>query len=80
MLQILMAVFGIIALVKGEFKITRKRKVRGSMGRVAGVIMLVGAAAPLFIVDGLAIMFLAFIVAIVLGLATSVPIADTPAQ
>ncbi len=74
MIQILLAIFGVIALIKGEFKITGKRKVRGSIGRVIGVIMLAGAAAPLFVVEGVALMFAALIAAIAIGLATSEPI------
>jgi hypothetical protein len=74
MIQILLAIFGIIALIKGEFKITGKRKVRGSTGRVLGLIMLAGAAAPLVVVEGVALMYIALIAAIVIGLVTSEPV------
>ena len=75
MIQILLAIFGVIALVKGEFKITGKRKVRGSIGRTIGVIMLIGAAAPLLGMAGAIFMFVALIAAIVIGLTASEPIA-----
>jgi len=39
MFQILLFVFGVAALIKGEFKITGKRKVSGSLGRVLGVLI-----------------------------------------
>ena len=71
MIQILLAIFGIIALIKGEFKITGKRKVRSSAGRALGAVMLIGAAAPLVVPGGTTIMFVALILAIGIGLAAS---------
>jgi hypothetical protein len=41
LLVILLAIFGVIALAKGEFKITNRRRVSGDVGRILGVIMLV---------------------------------------
>ena len=76
MIQIVMAILGIVALVKGNMKITRNRQVSGNGGRMLGVVLLLGAAAPLvFAGAGLLIMLVAFVVAIVIGLATSEPIA-----
>jgi hypothetical protein len=49
-ISILLAVFGLFALIKGEFSLTRTRKVQGSIGRGLGVFMLIGAALP-FILD-----------------------------
>ena len=46
-LSILMIVFGVFALVKGEFKILANRKVRGSTSRALGILLLIGAAAAL---------------------------------
>jgi hypothetical protein len=70
--QILLAVFGIIALAKGEFKITGKRKVSGTVGRVLGVLMLIGAALPLVIgQSGVFIMLGTLILVIIIGLSTS---------
>ncbi|MFC1975894.1 hypothetical protein ACFLXQ_05810 [Chloroflexota bacterium] len=67
-----MLVFGIIALVKGEFKITRSRKVKGDVGRALGVVMLIGAGAPLFAGEyGGAIQIVILIIVIIIGLATS---------
>ena len=42
------AVFGILGLVKGEFKITNRRKVKGSIGRILGGLLLIGAFVPFF--------------------------------
>ena len=78
MIQIVMAVFGLIALVKGNLKISRNRQVSGMGGRVLGIVCLVGAASPFIVPDlGLAIMLGALVIAIVIGLATSEPIVKT---
>ena len=45
LLSIVILIFGVVALAKGEFKITAKRKVKGSIGRILGVVLLVGAGA-----------------------------------
>ncbi|MEM6285082.1 MAG: hypothetical protein AAF787_23015 [Chloroflexota bacterium] len=80
--QLIMIVFGIIALTKGSFRVIGKRRVTGQVGRIAGAILLVGGLAgflPIFVDDGgvgTFICFSAFLVAIVLGLAT----AKTPEQ
>lgn len=64
LLPLLLLVFGVIALVKGEFNVTKKRRVSKSGGRALGVVMILGA----FIFP-----FAALIIAIVVGLALSEP-------
>ena len=71
LLTILMFVFGIVALAKGEFKITGGRKVRGSTGRILGVVLLLGAGALVIPDYGALIQLVLLIVVIVIGLATS---------
>lgn len=70
-LQILLLVFGIAALAKGEFKITGGRKVKGSIGRALGVLMLIGAGLPLLTEYGGAIAIGILILIIIIGLVTS---------
>ncbi len=71
-LIILLLVFGIIALVKGEFKITGSRKVKGDIGRALGVVMLIGAGLPFFAGEyGAVIQVVLLIIVIIVGLATS---------
>ena len=70
------AVFGILGLVKGEFKISRHRKVKGSIGRVLGGLLLLGAVVPFFMPEELVlyaaiIRYGLLVVVIVIGLATS---------
>lgn len=72
--QIVLFIFGLLALIKGEFRITRKRKVRGSTGKTLGIIMLVGAVLPLFIPSsevGVAIIFGTLILVIIIGLTSA---------
>ena len=70
------AVFGILGIVKGEFKITSNRKVKGSIGRILGGLLLIAAAAPIFFPEDF-LLFAAIIrygllvVVIVIGLVTS---------
>jgi uncharacterized transporter YbjL len=78
LLAILMAIFGIIALAKGEFKITGGRKVKGSTGRTLGVVLLLGAAAVLIPDYGGLIQLGLLVLVIVIGLATSEKIVRTP--
>lgn len=67
MLQLFMIIFGAIAVVKGEFNLTRNRRVMNPHGRIAGVIMLVtGLAGGLMAIVGL-------VGAIVYGLANTNP-------
>ncbi|MGB2964115.1 MAG: hypothetical protein WBB69_09015 [Anaerolineales bacterium] len=79
------AVFGILGLVKGEFKITRNRKVKGSIGRVLGGLLLIAAAVPLFTpVDyslyGALIRWGLLVVVIVIGLTTSEKIGESEGE
>ena len=68
----IMGIFGIVALVKGEFKITGKRKVSGTMGRILGILLLVGAGAGLLFGEyGALVQIGAFILVIIIGLITS---------
>ncbi len=62
MLQILLIVFGLIALSKGSLKITNSRYVKDTTGRILGVILLLGA---------FTMPFIALIVVIAVGLMTS---------
>jgi hypothetical protein len=50
-MDILLFIFGIIALTKGEFKITSNRKVSGPTGRKLGMLMLAGALLPLLLIN-----------------------------
>ena len=80
LLLIVMVVFGIIALTKGEFKITAKKKVTGAMGRNLGIVLLLGSLGA-FIPDfGLVIQVGALILVIIIGLASAVPIEDQQKQ
>jgi hypothetical protein len=78
LLIILMVIFGIIALAKGEFKITNGRKVKGSTGRILGGVLLVGAAAGLIPNSGGGLAFLVLIVVVIVGLATAEKIEKLP--
>ncbi len=75
LLVIVLAILGILAITKGEFQITKTRRVSGNNSRILGVIMLVGAVLNLFI-GGAGL--IAFIVAIVVGLATAETINTAP--
>ena len=69
---LLMLVFGVIALAKGEFKITGKRMVKGSISRTLGVFLIIGAGIPLLIADyGAVIQLVLLVVVVVVGLVTS---------
>ena len=72
-LQILLLVFGIAALAKGEFKITGGRKVKGSISRTLGVLMLIGVGLSFLIGReyGTVIVLGTLILTIIIGLATS---------
>lgn len=78
-LAILMLVFGIIGLAKGEFKITGGRMVKGSTGRTLGAVLIVGAAAAFLPDYGGLIQIVILILVIVIGLATSEKIEKAPA-
>lgn len=49
LLVILLAAFGVIALTKKEFSLTRNRKVSGQASQTIGIILLVGAALAFFV-------------------------------
>lgn len=68
---IVMLVFGIIALSKGEFKVTNKRKVKGIAGRTLGTVLLFGAALSLIPFLGGFIQLIVLIIVIAVGLYNS---------
>lgn len=70
MLQVLMLIFGVIGIAKGEFKITRNRKVYDPNGRMLGGLLVAGAVGSFFIP---ALLFVAFVAVIVIGLVVSKP-------
>lgn len=72
------AVFGIIALAKGEFKITGSRKVRGSVSRVLGVLLLIAAGLPYITEYGVWVRWGLLVVVIIIGLVTSEKIEQSP--
>jgi len=80
LLLILMVIFGIAALSKGEFKITAKKKVTGSVGRSLGIVLLLGSLGTFVPYIGLVIQLGALILVIIVGLYSSVPIEDQPKQ
>ena len=75
---ILLLVFGILALVKGEFKITAKRKVKGSTSRILGVLLLVDAALSVLGGNWATIALLLFIAIVIAGIATAEKIEEAP--
>ncbi len=78
-LYILLFLFGIVALIKGEFKITNGRKVRGGLGRLLGVLMLIGSFLPLLTEYGAIVAVGVLFFTIVIGLVTSESITvETP--
>lgn len=67
-----MVIFGLLALAKGEFKITAGRKVSGTIGRILGVLLLVGAGAGFFFGEsGGLVQTISFIIVVVVGLISS---------
>jgi hypothetical protein len=79
MIDLLLLVFGLIALVKGEFKITQNRRVKD--GRGLGCLMLFGAAIS-FLTGGQGwlIVLGVLVLAIIVGLAVSEEIVETKAH
>jgi uncharacterized membrane protein HdeD (DUF308 family) len=69
LLYLLMVVFGITALIKGEFKITNKRKVTRSKATLLGILLILGAVLGFFVYGYAGIFTL--ILVIIIGLATS---------
>ena len=78
LLLILMVVFGIVALTKGEFKITANKKVSGSVVRTLGILLLLGSLGAFIPYIGLFIQLGALILVIGIGLYSSVPIENQP--
>lgn len=78
LLTIVMLIFAIIALAKGEFKITGRRRVRGSTGRALGVVLLLGAGAMFIPEWGGLIQLVLLVAVIVIGLFTSEKIEQAP--
>jgi hypothetical protein len=78
LLAAVMAVFGIIGITKGEFKITRNRRVRRSIGQPLGVLLLVGALLSFLLGGILGIGVL--IIVIIIGLAKSEPVDQSPSE
>jgi hypothetical protein len=76
LLAVLMLIFGIFALAKGEFKITNKKKVKGSTGRILGAVLIVGALGGFIPGMGAFIQIGTLLIVIVAGLATSEKIED----
>lgn len=73
---LLFVVFGLLGLIKGEFKITGNRMVKGSVGRVLGVLLLLAGGIPLLIPREYSLLALivrwgTLLLVIVIGLATS---------
>jgi uncharacterized membrane protein HdeD (DUF308 family) len=77
-MTILVLVFGLIALSKGEFKITNRRKVKGSMAQTLGILLLVDAAVIFIPGYGHTIQFFLLILIIALGLPKSEKIEQVP--
>lgn len=76
MLDALLILFGLFALVKGEFQLTHDRKVRGDVSRKLGAFMLSSAGLSFivaFYIPGLStwILLAALVITIVIGLSTT---------
>lgn len=81
MLQLLMIIFGVTALKKGEFKITNSRKVYEPHGRILGAILLFGGISGcgstvdiLPIIPFSLIFIIAFFVTLIMGLVVAKPL------
>ena len=71
MYTILLLVFGVLALVKGEFKITARRKVKGSTSQMLGILLLMGAGLSILGGNLAIISLVLFITVVVVGIATA---------
>ncbi len=71
MFTILLLVFGVLALVKGEFKITARRKVKGSTSQMLGILLLMGAGLSILGGNLSIISLVLFITVVVVGIATA---------
>lgn len=63
MLQILMIIFGVLALTRGELKISRNKVLRGDDCKMAGGILVAGGLVPIVVggIAGLVILIAAFV-------------------
>ncbi len=70
MIQLLLLIFGLVALIKGSFKVTGGRIVSGQTGRILGVVMIAGALIPFLLPAeyGNSLSCLTFIGVVVAGL------------
>ena len=83
MLQIAILVMGVLALVKGELKVSRSRVLAANKARMVGVALLVVAVFPMFlgdvaglvamVVGGVAVTVVAFMMATKNELADQIP-------
>jgi len=72
MLGILLVVFGIIALAKGRFRITKNRWVSGAVARALGFLMLGGAVLAFFSGEAAwVVVLVTLVLVIVISLAAS---------
>lgn len=77
MLDLFMLLFGLYALIKGEFRITKNRRVSAEVGRGLGILMLGSFAFALYFslggIPGISLVILigGLILAIIIGFATS---------
>ncbi len=72
MLDILLILFGLFALFKGEFRITHNQKVRGDVSRILGVLMLASVGVAVLLPRySLFLMLGALVITIIVGLVTA---------
>ena len=68
LLMIGMAIFGISYLIRGEFKMTKKKKVDASTGRFLGFLLLGGVAIDFLFGNVIYATLIAMVLAIIIGL------------
>lgn len=78
LLTILMVIFGMVALMKGEFKITARRKVKGETSRSLGTALIIGAILVIIPRYGGMLQLLVLVGVIILGLTSSEKIEAAP--
>jgi hypothetical protein len=67
-----MLVFGLFAVIKNDFRITSGRKVKGSIGRILGFVLILGTAGALIPDErGILVQALVFVAVVAIGFATS---------
>jgi hypothetical protein len=47
-LQVLLILFGLVGIIKGQFNITKNLRVSKSVGRILGIVLLIGGVLSLF--------------------------------